>query len=75
VGAIRVYGDRLPGREMEAYKTVRITADSTSQQILDLALRKYDLVDDGRNYTLLIVHGSRGRSIKSNSTCVSSYLL
>ncbi|KAI9595086.1 hypothetical protein BDF19DRAFT_443400 [Syncephalis fuscata] len=61
IGAIRVYGDRLPGRESEAYKALRITLESTSQQILDMALRKYDLTDDGKNYTLVIVHGNRER--------------
>ncbi|RKP25461.1 hypothetical protein SYNPS1DRAFT_28815 [Syncephalis pseudoplumigaleata] len=61
IGAIRVYGDRLPGRENEAYKALRITLESTSQQILDMALRKYDLTDDGKNYTLVIVHGNRER--------------
>ncbi|KAI8055144.1 hypothetical protein BDF22DRAFT_654067 [Syncephalis plumigaleata] len=59
--AIRVYGDRLPGRESEAYKSLRITFESSSQQILDMALKKYDLTDDGRNYTLVIVHGNRER--------------
>ncbi|KAI8050271.1 hypothetical protein BDF22DRAFT_696372 [Syncephalis plumigaleata] len=59
--AIRVYGDRLPGRENEAYKALRITLESTSQQILDMALRKYNLMDDGKNYTLFIVHSNRKR--------------
>ncbi|RKP04389.1 hypothetical protein THASP1DRAFT_33851 [Thamnocephalis sphaerospora] len=61
VNTVRVYGERLPGRETEAYKSVRITIESTSQQILDLALRKYDLMEDGKDYTLLIVHNNRER--------------
>ncbi|KAI9229475.1 MAG: hypothetical protein DHS80DRAFT_13916, partial [Piptocephalis tieghemiana] len=60
-GPIRVYGDRLPNRENESFKTFRITGEDPCWRVLELALRKYDIQDSWNNYSLLIIHGVRER--------------
>jgi hypothetical protein len=67
---IRLYGDKLPGRENELSKTMRITLDDPCQKMIESALKKYDLNDKWSNYSLFIVHNGRGRFYLMQFMCL-----
>ncbi|KAJ1930762.1 hypothetical protein IWQ60_000046 [Tieghemiomyces parasiticus] len=54
---IRVFGDKGIHRENESYKAFRISFDDTCHKVLPQALKKYNIADDWRNYSLCIMCG------------------
>ncbi|KAJ1978729.1 hypothetical protein H4R34_003092 [Dimargaris verticillata] len=64
VSVIRVFGGKDIHRENESYKTFRISADDPCHKILPSALKKYNINDDWRNYTLCIIYGSSERRLQ-----------
>ncbi|CAO3649699.1 unnamed protein product [Cunninghamella echinulata] len=59
-GAIKVYGEKISNNskvELEASKNVRLLSDDTCSKVITAALKKYNVVDDWRQYSLWIQYG------------------
>eukprot|EP00842_Homolaphlyctis_polyrhiza_P001658 jgi/Hompol1/2493/HPOL_002928-RA len=59
-GAIRIFGDRLPNRENELFKGLRIYISDNCATTIENILKKYKVVDDAANYALVV---------RSKTTC------
>ncbi|ORZ37083.1 hypothetical protein BCR44DRAFT_378999, partial [Catenaria anguillulae PL171] len=57
-GTIKVYGDRLPSRQHDGYKSFKVHRDETCSTFLPSVLRKYKINDDWSQYALFIVPGA-----------------
>lgn len=57
--------DRDQGRDqgMEFMKSFRVSMDESCYKVLPIALRKYQIEDDWRQYSLYIVHGDQERCL------------
>ena len=60
VGAIRVYGHRLPNRENVSYKSFRVHINDNCMKIIPEILKKYKLQDDWRQYALFLQFKEKG---------------
>ncbi|KAJ1659834.1 hypothetical protein IWQ61_001144 [Dispira simplex] len=56
---IRVFSDKGIHREHESYKTFRVSSEDPGHKILLQALKKYNINDDWRKYTLCIMCGNQ----------------
>ncbi|CAO3607092.1 unnamed protein product [Cunninghamella blakesleeana] len=59
-GAIKVYGEKISNNskvELEASKNVRLLSDDTCSKVITAALKKYNVADDWRQYSLWIQFG------------------
>ncbi|ORX58946.1 hypothetical protein DM01DRAFT_1405549 [Hesseltinella vesiculosa] len=59
-GAIKVYGEKINNSkvDLEASKNVRLLLDDPCSKVILSALKKYNVVDDWRQYTLWIQFGA-----------------
>ncbi|CAO3579652.1 unnamed protein product [Absidia cylindrospora] len=60
-GAIKVYGEKISNSskvELEASKNVRLLLDDPCSKVITSALKKYNVMDDWRQYALWIQYGT-----------------
>ncbi|KAI8342682.1 hypothetical protein BC941DRAFT_413550 [Chlamydoabsidia padenii] len=60
-GAIKVYGEKISNNnkvELEASKNVRLLLDDPCSKVIISALKKYNVMDDWRQYALWIQYGT-----------------
>ncbi|KAI8915799.1 hypothetical protein EDD86DRAFT_252759, partial [Gorgonomyces haynaldii] len=54
IGKIRVYGNRLPDREKESYKTFLVNINDDCVKLIPEILNKYKIKDEYRSYALIL---------------------
>ncbi|KAI9224081.1 hypothetical protein BC828DRAFT_374361 [Blastocladiella britannica] len=54
-GTIKVFGDRLPSRLHDGYKSFRVSLNDTCSAFLPIVLKKHKIADDWHQYALFVV--------------------
>ncbi|KAJ1342238.1 hypothetical protein BSLG_003161 [Batrachochytrium salamandrivorans] len=65
-GTIRVYGDRLPDRDSESYKSFRVYMDDSCSKLIPDVVAKYKLPESWKHYALFIQCRGKERCLSYN---------
>lgn len=58
--AVRVFGNRLPGRQHESYKTFKLTPGDDCVKLILECLAKYKISSDWKEFMLLLIVNDQG---------------